>query len=76
VPLEPDEIHDPVAAAGLDGLLFFGDDLAGYCEGFDPCYGWRVVEVEPLDASVSMIAPSFEHFTRQKVFQVTGTREW
>jgi hypothetical protein len=56
-PVEPGEIFDPRTAAGLDGLLFFGDNFAGWVVGFDTHRGWRLVGVdngtpdsEPQDA--------------------------
>jgi hypothetical protein len=41
--VEPGEIFDPQTAAGLDGLLFFGDNFAGEVVGFDTRRGWRLV---------------------------------
>jgi hypothetical protein len=42
-PVESGEIFDPQTAAGLDGLLFFGDNFAGWVVGFDTRRGWRLV---------------------------------
>jgi hypothetical protein len=54
--VEPYEIFAP-PAADLEGLVFFGDNLAGTVAGFDTRRGWRLVgvddhtwEVEPLEA--------------------------
>lgn len=41
--VEPGEIFDPQTAAGLDGLLFFGDNFAGWVVGFDTRRGWQLV---------------------------------
>jgi hypothetical protein len=42
---EAGEIFDPVDAAELSGVLFFGDDFGGWHIGFDPRAGWQVVSV-------------------------------
>lgn len=44
--VEPGDIFDPQTAAELDGLLFFGDNFAGWVVGFDTRRGWRVVNVD------------------------------
>jgi hypothetical protein len=45
-PVEPGEIFDPQTADALDGLLFLGDDFAGWVVGFDTRRGWRLVGVD------------------------------
>jgi hypothetical protein len=44
-PSSPSGIFDPVTAAELDGVLFFGDDFSGWHAGFDTRNGWRIVGV-------------------------------
>jgi hypothetical protein len=44
--VEPAEIFDPDTAAGMDGLVFFGDNFAGWVVGFDTHCGWRLVGVD------------------------------
>lgn len=41
--VEPGEIFDPQTAADLDGILFFGDNFAGWVVGFDTHRSWRLV---------------------------------
>jgi hypothetical protein len=48
--VEPDEIFDTETAAGLAGVLFFGDNFSGEVVGFDTRDGWRLVG---FDNSVS-----------------------
>ena len=47
---EPDEIFDAHTAVGLAGIVFFGDNFAGWIVGFDTRDGWRLVG---FDNSVS-----------------------
>ena len=42
----PDDIFDPQTAASLDGILFFGDNFAGWMVGFDTRANWRIVGVD------------------------------
>jgi hypothetical protein len=42
----PDDIFDPLRAAELSGLLFFGDNFAGWLVGFDTLAEWRLVGVD------------------------------
>lgn len=41
--VEPGEIFDPQTAAELDGLIFFGDNFAGWVVGFDTRRDWQLV---------------------------------
>lgn len=45
-PVEPGEIFDPDTAAGLGGLVFFGDTAGSTIFGFDTREGWRLVGVD------------------------------
>jgi hypothetical protein len=45
-PVEPDEIFDRDTAAGLEGLVFFGDTFGSTIFGFDRREGWRLVGVD------------------------------
>jgi hypothetical protein len=50
----------------LVGVVLFGDDFQGYNAGFRT-NTWEVVEVDPLDRSVDVVAPSFEAFIRNTI---------
>jgi hypothetical protein len=45
-PVEANEIFGPRTSAELAGILFLGDNLAGWMVGFDTCKGWRLVGVD------------------------------
>src|SRR6266852_7267526 len=45
-PCEPGDFFDPRTAAGLPGIVFIGDNLAGWMVGFDTRDGWRLVSVD------------------------------
>lgn len=60
--LAPDEIYDAQSATALDGILLFGDDMQGYCAGFDTDNAWEVVEIDPLDGQAHVVAASFQEY--------------
>lgn len=68
--LTPDEIYDEVTAEDLKNILIFGDDMQGYCSGFDVENRWSVVEVDPTDMSFRKIFDNFSAFIRDKVKEV------
>jgi hypothetical protein len=70
--LSSDEIYDPVTASDLSHILFFGDDLMGYCAGFDTSKSWNVVEVQPVDMSAEEVGQTFEEFIREQILAQFG----
>ncbi|QXI37178.1 SMI1/KNR4 family protein [Pseudomonas xantholysinigenes] len=48
----------------LAGIVLFGDDLQGYCCGFDTLKGWEVVEIDPVSRTAHAVADSFSSFIR------------
>ena len=67
-----DGLVDPDTVFGSRGaeirrLLLFGDDFQGYSAGFDPDRNWSVVEVDPTNDSVDIVAPTFEEFVRKRL---------
>lgn len=61
----PDFVYGDVPPQLADVLLF-GDDFQGFNAGF--CTKtWEVVEIDPLDRSVHVVAPSFEIFIRETI---------
>lgn len=43
---KPRDFFDKKTAEGLDGILFFGDDFAGWMLGFETRGNWRMVGVD------------------------------
>nr|NLU60066.1 SMI1/KNR4 family protein [Pseudomonas sp. BIGb0427] len=62
--LAPNEIYDADSATALEGILLFGDDMRGYCAGFDTDNAWQVVEIDPLDGQAHVVAASFQEYLR------------
>jgi len=68
--LEPNEIYDDETADDLNGILIFGDDMQGYCSGFDIRKNWVIVEIDPTDMSYEQTHNSFEEFIRNKLLDI------
>lgn len=66
-PVPPGDIYDAVAAAGLESVVLFGDDFQGYSFGFARDRDWAVVEVDPADRSLDLVADSFSAFVRENL---------
>jgi hypothetical protein len=54
----------------LENILLFGDDFQGFNAGFKTNDGWCVVEIDPLDLRVSVVAPDFQTFIRETIAQL------
>lgn len=65
--LEPNEIYDQETAEELDGILLFGDDMQGYCNGFDTKRNWCIVEIDPTNMSYEKTHENFSDFIRSKL---------
>ncbi len=63
-PMSPAEVYGGSRSAGLDGILLFGDDMQGFCYGFDLKDDCRVVEIDPRGNVNRTIAPKFLSFVR------------
>jgi len=68
--LEPDDIYDAETAEGLGGLLIFGDDMQGYCFGFDTGNDWAIIEIDPTDMSYRKTFNHFSEFIRDRLSQI------
>ncbi len=68
--LTPDEIYDEVTVEALKDLLVFGDDMQGYCSGFDFVHGWSVIEIDPTDMSYNKTFDNFSAFIRDKLNEI------
>lgn len=65
--LRPDEVYDENTAEELKDILIFGDDMQGYCSGFNARDGWTVVEIDPTDMSYEKTHNTFSEFIRDKL---------
>nr|WP_146218799.1 hypothetical protein [Undibacterium pigrum] len=54
----------------VENILFFGDDFQGFNAGFKTDEAWCIVEVNPLDLEVSIVAPNFQTFIREIIAQL------
>lgn len=61
-PMEPVEVYGNARAEDLSGIVLFGDDMQGYCYGFDSKDGGRVVEIDPKGNIDRTIEPGFLKF--------------
>ncbi|AXI03679.1 SMI1/KNR4 family protein [Aquirhabdus parva] len=62
--LEPSEVYGESFL--LSNILLFGDDLQGFNTGFDVTT-WQVVEIDPTNIVVNVVAPCFDVFIRRKI---------
>lgn len=67
-PTDPVETYGVEFASQLDGILLFGDDMQGYCYGFR-APDMKIVEVDPNNKSLRVVADKFEDFVRKRVNQ-------
>lgn len=63
--LTPGQIYDEDDELPLDGILLFGDDMQGYCSGFDTNNGWVVVDIDPVSREAHQVADSFSEYIRE-----------
>lgn len=63
--IPPEEIYGDLPPE-LEHLVLFGDDMQGYCAGFDT-RTWQVVEVDPTTMELNPVADTFEQFIRQRI---------
>lgn len=54
---------------GLEEVLLFGDDFAGYLAGFDTRANWVIVEVDSA-GDRDIVSETFDVFIRHKVDQM------
>jgi hypothetical protein len=62
--VKPRDIFRDVPAA-IPNILLFGDDMQGFCAGFDPVT-WKVVEIDPNSMTMSYVSDRFETFIRKR----------
>ena len=63
---EPDFVYGNPVPPQLEKIILFGDDFQGFNAGFQTD-SWEVVEIDPLDRRVDVVAPDFETFIRQTI---------
>jgi hypothetical protein len=61
--VEPAGVFGGVPAELAD-ILLFGDDMQGFCAGFD-VNTWKVVEIDSIDMTAAVVACSFGAFIRK-----------
>ncbi|MDO5086294.1 MAG: hypothetical protein Q4D74_01640 [Comamonadaceae bacterium] len=64
--LTPDEVYGETPE-GLQGVLLFGDDLAGVNSGFDSAHGWAIVEIDPTNYDKDVVGQDFAAFIRLRI---------
>lgn len=64
--LEPDEAYGDTPE-GLQDVLLFGDDFAGYNCGFDTSNGWAIVEIDPTNYDKNVLGQDFAAFIRLRI---------
>jgi len=63
---EPGFVYGEPVPPQLEKVILFGDDFQGFNAGFHTD-SWEVVEVDPLDRRVDVVAPDFQTFIRQTI---------
>lgn len=63
--VEPQDVYGDTPPS-LEHVVLFGDDLQGFCAGFDTA-SWEVVEIDPTNMELSQVADSFEQFIRNRL---------
>ena len=63
---EPDFVYGEPVPPQLEKVILFGDDFQGFNAGFQTD-SWKVVEIDPLDKRVDVVAPDFQTFIRQTI---------
>jgi hypothetical protein len=61
-PMRSTEVY-PVEVP-LEGIVLFGDDMQGYCYGFDLMEGGRVVEIDPRGEIDRTVQANFLDFIK------------
>jgi hypothetical protein len=61
----PEEIYGD-RPPELEHVALLGDDMQGYCAGFDT-RSWQVVEIDPTTMEPTPVADTFEQFIRQRI---------
>lgn len=64
----PEDIYGEVSDE-LEGILIFGDDFQGFNAGFK-VYDWSVVEVDPSNMTINVVANNFQDFIRNKIIEL------
>lgn len=67
--LEPAEIYNEVLTK-FDGIFLFGDDFQGFSTGFQMKEG-NIVEIDPTDMQINIIATNFNTFIRSKIEELS-----
>ena len=63
-PMAPSEVYPHASADALNGIVLFGDDMQGYCYGFDLNDAGRVVELDPAGSIDRSVESGFIDFLK------------
>lgn len=63
---EPDFVYGEPVPPQLEKVILFGDDFQGFNAGFQTD-SWEIVEIDPIDRRVDVVAPDFQTFIRQTI---------
>ncbi|WP_009959863.1 SMI1/KNR4 family protein [Verrucomicrobium spinosum] len=68
-PIDPEEIYSAERGLALQGIAVFGDDMQGFCYGFDKDEHYRVVEIDPRGKVDRTIHEDFSEFIRSFIHE-------
>jgi hypothetical protein len=63
-PINPECVYPQARASSLEDIVLFGDDMQGFCYGFDLQVRCHVVEVDPRGRIDRTIETGFADFLR------------
>lgn len=63
-PVDPVQIYSEARRAVLKDIVIIGDDMQGFCYGFDLKDPSRIVEIDPRGSIDRTIDPTFESLIR------------
>ena len=66
-PMNPVDIYSESRRNQLNGIIIIGDDMQGFCYGFDLKDSYRVVEIDPRGNIDRTIKPDFESLVQLHV---------
>ncbi len=63
-PMDPVSVYSSARSNALQEIVLFGDDMQGFCYGFDLRNGGRIVEIDPRGRIDRTIEPEFIDFLK------------
>lgn len=65
-PSDPEFVYGP-RAENLPGIILLGDDMQGYCFGFDTEEDFQLVEIDSRAEVNYKVKPTFSEFVRDRI---------